>query len=145
MACIYQTSCRLLLMLVFSFNVHSSSKGYSVVFSCKTICCQQIWSLLYLLPFKKIGGDSCQEIPLSQLPLSAPPTSSTNTMKTLNCPGTPEYQNQTGDSVRRLASKVSFHLLIDFQYVRKPLTLGKTVCFAKPPRYASSQWWENWQ
>ncbi|XP_075368397.1 protein TANC1 isoform X5 [Mycteria americana] len=52
------------------------------------------------------SGDSCQEIPLSQLPLSAPPASGTNTMKTLNCPGTPEYQNQTGDSVRRLASKV---------------------------------------
>ncbi|XP_074948763.1 protein TANC1 isoform X3 [Phalacrocorax aristotelis] len=51
------------------------------------------------------SGESCQEIPLSQLPLSAPP-SSTNTVKTLDCPGTPEYQNQTGDSVRRLASKV---------------------------------------
>uniref|UniRef100_A0A8B9S9F6 Tetratricopeptide repeat, ankyrin repeat and coiled-coil containing 1 n=1 Tax=Apteryx owenii TaxID=8824 RepID=A0A8B9S9F6_APTOW len=51
------------------------------------------------------GGDSCQEIPLSQLPPSAPP-SGTNTMKTLNCPGSPEHQNQTGDSVRRLASKV---------------------------------------
>ncbi|NXE13025.1 TANC1 protein, partial [Lophotis ruficrista] len=50
--------------------------------------------------------DSCQEIPLSQLPLPAPPTSGTSTMKTLNCPGTPEYQNQTGNSVRRLASKV---------------------------------------
>ncbi|XP_068264377.1 protein TANC1 isoform X1 [Nyctibius grandis] len=51
------------------------------------------------------SGDSCQEIPLSQLPPSAPP-SGTNTVKTPNCPGTPEYQNQTGDSVRRLASKV---------------------------------------
>ncbi|NWX21548.1 TANC1 protein, partial [Aegotheles bennettii] len=50
--------------------------------------------------------DSCQEIPLSQLSPSAPPTSSTNTMKILNCPNTPEYQDQTGDSVRRLASKV---------------------------------------
>nr|XP_009664832.1 PREDICTED: protein TANC1 isoform X1 [Struthio camelus australis]XP_009664833.1 PREDICTED: protein TANC1 isoform X1 [Struthio camelus australis]XP_009664834.1 PREDICTED: protein TANC1 isoform X1 [Struthio camelus australis] len=51
------------------------------------------------------SGDSCQEIPLSQLPPSAPP-SGTNTMKNLNCPGSPEHQNQTGDSVRRLASKV---------------------------------------
>ncbi|XP_071602368.1 protein TANC1 isoform X2 [Heliangelus exortis] len=52
------------------------------------------------------SGDSCQEIPLSQLPLSAPPASGTNTVKTLNCPDTPEYQNQTSDSVRYLASKV---------------------------------------
>ncbi|NXI40578.1 TANC1 protein, partial [Galbula dea] len=52
------------------------------------------------------SGDSCQEIPLSQLPLSAPPASGTNTVKTLNCPGAPEYQNQAGDSVRHLASKV---------------------------------------
>ncbi|NXW44544.1 TANC1 protein, partial [Nyctiprogne leucopyga] len=52
------------------------------------------------------SGDSCQEIPLSQLPISAPPTSSTGTVKTVNCPGTPEYQNQMNDSVRRLASKV---------------------------------------
>ncbi|XP_010143258.1 PREDICTED: protein TANC1, partial [Buceros rhinoceros silvestris] len=51
------------------------------------------------------SGDSCQEIPLSQLALYAPP-SGTNTMKTLNCPGAPEYQSQTGDSVRGLASKV---------------------------------------
>nr|XP_025964549.1 protein TANC1 isoform X3 [Dromaius novaehollandiae] len=51
------------------------------------------------------SGDSGQEIPLSQLPPSAPP-SGTNTTKTLNCPGSPEHQNQTGDSVRRLASKV---------------------------------------
>ncbi|NXJ92262.1 TANC1 protein, partial [Corythaixoides concolor] len=52
------------------------------------------------------SGDSCQEIPLSQLPLSAPPASGTNAVKTLNCPGAPEYQDQTGDSVRCLASKV---------------------------------------
>ncbi|NXJ69236.1 TANC1 protein, partial [Rostratula benghalensis] len=54
------------------------------------------------------GGDSCLEIPLSQLPLSAPPTSGTNTTKanTMTCPGGPEYPHQTGDSVRRLASKV---------------------------------------
>ncbi|NXR03342.1 TANC1 protein, partial [Sagittarius serpentarius] len=52
------------------------------------------------------SGDSSQEIPLSQLPPSVRPTSGTNTMKTLNCPGPPEYQNHTGDSVRRLASKV---------------------------------------
>ncbi|NXS51449.1 TANC1 protein, partial [Brachypteracias leptosomus] len=52
------------------------------------------------------SGDSCQEIPLSQIPPPAPPASATNTMKTLNCPGAAEYQNQTGDSVRRLASKV---------------------------------------
>ncbi|PKU40678.1 protein tanc1 [Limosa lapponica baueri] len=54
------------------------------------------------------GGDSCLEIPLSQLPPSAPLTSGTNTMKTntMTCPGSPEYPNQAGDSVRRLASKV---------------------------------------
>ncbi|KFP06609.1 Protein TANC1 [Calypte anna] len=52
------------------------------------------------------SGDSCQEIPLSQLPLSAPPASGTNAVKTLNFPDTPEYQNQTSDSVRYLASKV---------------------------------------
>ncbi|NXJ77986.1 TANC1 protein, partial [Trogon melanurus] len=52
------------------------------------------------------SGDSCQEIPLSQLPSSALPASGANTMKTLNCPGTPEYQNPAGDCVRRLASKV---------------------------------------
>ncbi|XP_061219800.1 protein TANC1 isoform X6 [Neopsephotus bourkii] len=52
------------------------------------------------------GGDSCQDIPLSQLSPSAPPANGTSTMKTLNCPSTPEYQNQTGDPVRRLASKV---------------------------------------
>ncbi|XP_057271630.1 protein TANC1 isoform X5 [Pezoporus wallicus] len=52
------------------------------------------------------GGDSCQDIPLSQLSPSAPPANGTSTIKTLNCPSTPEYQNQTGDPVRRLASKV---------------------------------------
>ncbi|RMB92572.1 hypothetical protein DUI87_31026 [Hirundo rustica rustica] len=52
------------------------------------------------------SGDSCHEIPLSQLPLCAPLSVDTNTMKTLTCPGTPEYTTQTGDSVRRLASKV---------------------------------------
>ncbi|KFU92192.1 Protein TANC1 [Chaetura pelagica] len=52
------------------------------------------------------SGDSGQEIPLSQLSPSAPQTSGTNTMKTLSCPDAPEYQNLTGDSVRRLASKV---------------------------------------
>ncbi|XP_074684491.1 protein TANC1 isoform X2 [Strix aluco] len=52
------------------------------------------------------SGDPCQEIPLSQLPLSASPASGSNTMKTLNFSGAPEYQNQAGDSVRRLASRV---------------------------------------
>ncbi|XP_062493843.1 protein TANC1 isoform X3 [Pezoporus occidentalis] len=52
------------------------------------------------------SGDSCQDIPLSQLSPSAPPANGTSTIKTLNCPSTPEYQNQTGDPVRRLASKV---------------------------------------
>ncbi|KAM9550477.1 protein TANC1 isoform 5-T6 [Guaruba guarouba] len=52
------------------------------------------------------GGDSCQEIPLSQVSPSAPPANGTSTIKMLNCPSTPEYQNQTGDPVRRLASKV---------------------------------------
>ncbi|XP_067995277.1 protein TANC1 isoform X1 [Melanerpes formicivorus] len=53
------------------------------------------------------SGDSCQEIPLSHLPSSAPPASGTSTMRTLSCPGAPEYPTQIlGDSVRRLASKV---------------------------------------
>ncbi|CAN0230184.1 unnamed protein product [Bubo scandiacus] len=52
------------------------------------------------------SGDPCQEIPLSQLPLSASPASGSNTVKTLNFSGVPEYQNQAGDSVRRLASRV---------------------------------------
>ncbi|XP_052531892.1 protein TANC1 isoform X1 [Tympanuchus pallidicinctus] len=52
------------------------------------------------------SSDSCQEIPLSQSPLSAPPPSSTCTVRTTNCPGTPDNQSQTGDSVKRLASKV---------------------------------------
>ncbi|NWW82001.1 TANC1 protein, partial [Climacteris rufus] len=52
------------------------------------------------------SGESCQEIPLSQLPLSAPPSAATNTIKTLPCPGTPEHKNQPGDSVRCLAAKV---------------------------------------
>ncbi|XP_065606902.1 protein TANC1 isoform X2 [Cyrtonyx montezumae] len=52
------------------------------------------------------SSDSCQEIPLSQLPLSTPPPSGTYTTKTMNCPGTPDNQNQAGDSVKRLASKV---------------------------------------
>ncbi|NXD15116.1 TANC1 protein, partial [Nothocercus nigrocapillus] len=51
------------------------------------------------------SGDSCQEIPLSQLPQSAP-SDGTNTTKTPDCLGSPEHQNQMGDSVRRLASKV---------------------------------------
>uniref|UniRef100_A0A8C3PV85 Tetratricopeptide repeat, ankyrin repeat and coiled-coil containing 1 n=1 Tax=Chrysolophus pictus TaxID=9089 RepID=A0A8C3PV85_CHRPC len=52
------------------------------------------------------SSDSCQEIPLSQLPLSTPPPSGTYTVRTMNCPGTPDNQSQTGDSVKRLASKV---------------------------------------
>ncbi|NXH11485.1 TANC1 protein, partial [Bucco capensis] len=52
------------------------------------------------------SGDSCQEIPLSQLPSSAPSASGTNTVKTLTCPDTPEYQNQAEDSVRHIASRV---------------------------------------
>ncbi|XP_030807692.1 protein TANC1 isoform X2 [Camarhynchus parvulus] len=52
------------------------------------------------------SGDSCQEIPLSQLAPCPPPSGDTSTMKTLTFPGTPEYKTQAGDSVRRLASKV---------------------------------------
>uniref|UniRef100_A0A7M4ERW0 Protein TANC1 n=1 Tax=Crocodylus porosus TaxID=8502 RepID=A0A7M4ERW0_CROPO len=52
------------------------------------------------------SGDPCQEIPLTQLSSSAPSTNGSNTVKSLSSPGTPEHQNQTGDSVRRLASKV---------------------------------------
>ncbi|XP_063257178.1 protein TANC1 isoform X5 [Prinia subflava] len=54
----------------------------------------------------KTGGDSGQEIPLSQVPLCAPLSGDTDTMRTLACPGTPEYKTPAGDSVRRLASKV---------------------------------------
>lgn len=108
-------------MLLFSFNFYSSSKNTLWCFPIKQSAISK-FGLFCICCLLKIGGDSCQEIPLSQLSLSAPPTSGTNTMKTLICPGAPEYQNQAGDSVRRLASKVSFHLLIDFQYVRKPLT-----------------------
>ncbi|NXT82213.1 TANC1 protein, partial [Zapornia atra] len=50
--------------------------------------------------------DCCQEIPLSQVSPSASPTSGPSAAKTLNCPGAPEPQNQSSDSVRRLASKV---------------------------------------
>uniref|UniRef100_A0A8D0HP78 Tetratricopeptide repeat, ankyrin repeat and coiled-coil containing 1 n=1 Tax=Sphenodon punctatus TaxID=8508 RepID=A0A8D0HP78_SPHPU len=53
-----------------------------------------------------MSSDPCQEIPLSQLLPPAPPTSGTNTIKTLSCPSTPEHQNQTCESVKRLASKV---------------------------------------
>ncbi|XP_048339546.1 protein TANC1 isoform X1 [Sphaerodactylus townsendi] len=49
-------------------------------------------------------SDPCQEIPLSQLSPSA--SSGIGTVKTLNCPSAQENQNQTIDSVRRLASKV---------------------------------------
>ncbi|XP_069717842.1 protein TANC1 isoform X2 [Phaenicophaeus curvirostris] len=52
------------------------------------------------------GGDSFLEIPLSQISPSTPPASGTNTGKTPSGPATPEYQNQAGDAVRRLASKV---------------------------------------
>ncbi|KAM7049441.1 protein TANC1 isoform 4-T4 [Acridotheres tristis] len=52
------------------------------------------------------GGDSSQEIPLSQCPPCAPLSGDTSTMKTLPGPGAPEYKTHTGDSVRRLASKV---------------------------------------
>ncbi|NXF06209.1 TANC1 protein, partial [Smithornis capensis] len=56
------------------------------------------------------GADSCQEIPLSQLSLCAPPAGDTSTVKTLSCPATPECRNQRGDALRRLASKVvAFH------------------------------------
>ncbi|XP_051666347.1 protein TANC1 isoform X2 [Manacus candei] len=56
------------------------------------------------------SGDSCQEIPLSQLPPCAPPAGDTSTsdikVKTLTCPAAPEHKTQAGDAVRRLASKV---------------------------------------
>ncbi|NXU17864.1 TANC1 protein, partial [Pardalotus punctatus] len=52
------------------------------------------------------SGDSCQEIPLSQVPPCAPPSGDTSTVKTVTCPGASEYKTQTGDSGRRLASKV---------------------------------------
>ncbi|XP_054826171.1 protein TANC1 [Eublepharis macularius] len=51
-------------------------------------------------------NDPCQEIPLSQLPPSIVTPSGISTIKTVNCPSAPEQQNQTSDSVRRLASKV---------------------------------------
>ncbi|NWV68272.1 TANC1 protein, partial [Malurus elegans] len=51
----------------------------------------------------KTGGDSCQEIPLSQVPVCAPLSGDSSTVKAL---AAAEYRTQTGDSVRRLASKV---------------------------------------
>ncbi|XP_053116228.1 protein TANC1 isoform X3 [Hemicordylus capensis] len=50
-------------------------------------------------------SDPCQEIPLSQLPSSLT-SAGISTAKTLNCRPPQENQNQMGDSVRRLASKV---------------------------------------
>lgn len=78
----------------------------------------------------KAGGDSCQEIPLSQLPPCAALSGDTSTMKTLTCPGAPEYKTQTGDSVRRLASKVSFHFLRDVQCVRASNLGVRLLCRA---------------
>ncbi|NWR93320.1 TANC1 protein, partial [Furnarius figulus] len=52
------------------------------------------------------SGDSCQEIPLSQLALCAPLAGDSSTVNTLTCPAAPEYKTQRGDAVRRLASKV---------------------------------------
>ncbi|KAL9848364.1 protein TANC1 isoform 1-T1 [Geothlypis trichas] len=52
------------------------------------------------------GGDSCQEIPLSQLAPCPPPSGDTNAGKTLPCAAAPEHQTHAGDSARRLASKV---------------------------------------
>ncbi|XP_061464687.1 protein TANC1 isoform X2 [Rhineura floridana] len=51
-------------------------------------------------------SDPSQEIPLSQIPPSVVISAGTSTVKTLNCPLAPEHQNQMGESVRRLASKV---------------------------------------
>lgn len=101
-------------MLLFCLSCYSSSEDIPWCFPVKQSGISK-FGLLYLLSLNA-GGDSCQEIPLSQLALSAPP-SGTNTMKTLNCPGAPEYQNQTGDSVRGLASKVSFHSAVRFRTV----------------------------
>ena len=124
-ACIYQTSCRLLLILLFSSHFYSSSKDIPLwFFPIKPFAISK-FGLFNICCLLKIGGDSCQEIPLSRLPPSAPPTSGSSTTKTLTCPGSTEFQNQTGDSVRHLASKVSFHLVIDFQCVKKPLTWGR--------------------
>lgn len=106
-------------MLLFSFSFYSSSKDILWYFPIKQSVTSK-FGLFCICCLLKIGGDSCLEIPLSQLPPSAPPTSGTNTMKTPNCPDSPEYQSQTGDSVRHLASKVSFHLFIGFQCVGKP-------------------------
>ncbi|KAJ7345724.1 hypothetical protein JRQ81_001674 [Phrynocephalus forsythii] len=51
-------------------------------------------------------SDPCQEIPLSQLPASLVTSAGTGAVKTLNCPLAQEDQNQMGESVRHLASKV---------------------------------------
>lgn len=132
----------ILLMLLFSFSFYSSSKDMLWCFPIKQSVSSK-FGLFCICCLLKIGGDSCLEIPLSQLPPSAPPTSGTNTMKTPNCPDSPEYQNQTGDSVRRLASKVSFHLCIGFRCVGKPLSRGQAACCAKPPGSAHRQWGES--
>uniref|UniRef100_A0A8C3L2B9 Tetratricopeptide repeat, ankyrin repeat and coiled-coil containing 1 n=1 Tax=Chrysolophus pictus TaxID=9089 RepID=A0A8C3L2B9_CHRPC len=56
---------------------------------------------------RQIASNSPNSSPQSnQLPLSTPPPSGTYTVRTMNCPGTPDNQSQTGDSVKRLASKV---------------------------------------
>lgn len=111
----------------FGLNFCTGNKDIPQSFHIKqsVFCFQHIWPFLYWL-FLKIGSDSCQEIPLSQLPLSTAPPSGTYTVKTMNCPGTPDNQNQTGDSVKRLASRVSFPLPMEliFQHVRKPLVLS---------------------
>lgn len=94
-------------MLLFSFHFYFSSKYILSCFLRKQSAISR-FGLSCICCLLKIGGDSCQEIPLSQLSPSAPPANGTSTIKTLSRPSTPEYQNQTGDPVRRLASKVSF-------------------------------------
>ncbi|NXP54953.1 TANC1 protein, partial [Heliornis fulica] len=75
-----------------------------VALSCHGSRMRQIASNSPNSPHK--SGDCCQEIPLSQLLPSAPPASGASAVKAPSCPGAPEHQNQSSDSVRRLASKV---------------------------------------
>ncbi|XP_076018134.1 protein TANC1-like [Genypterus blacodes] len=54
----------------------------------------------------KSGGETITELPLSQPPQPTPPSSTTNTLRTNSCPGTPELQRRREEAVKRLASKV---------------------------------------
>lgn len=77
------------------------------------------------------ASDPCQEIPLSQLSPSIVTSggTSTSTIKTLNCPSAQEHQNQMSDSVRRLASKVTWNAYqLLQQYAKKTIIRIWEIC-----------------